>query len=75
MPVRDRWMTLSIACHEQAEYSNALTGIGAGKDRRGGVVHEFVLCENHSRVFQQIDEELVQEGWTRAHTTKPARLP
>ena len=75
MPVRDRWMTLSIRCREPGEYTHSLKGIGSGKDRRGGVVREFVLCENHSRLFEQIDVELLQEAWDTAYTAKPSRIP
>ncbi len=67
-------MTLSIGCHEQAEYSNSLRGVGSAKDRRGGAVREFKLCENHSRLYEQIDAELIQEAWAPAHTAKPVRL-
>ena len=74
MPIRDRWMTLSIECHESAEYSNSLMGVGTAKDRRGGAVREFKLCDNHSHLYEQIDAELVQEAWAVAHTAKPVRL-
>jgi hypothetical protein len=74
MPVRDRWMTLSIGCHEPAEYTSSLKGIGSAKDRRGAAIREFRLCENHTRLFEQIDAELVQEAWAVAHTTKPVRV-
>ena len=74
MPVRDRWMTLSIGCRELAEYTNSLKGVGSARDRRGGAVRDFVLCENHSRLYQQIDVELVEDAWAIAHTAKPVRL-
>ncbi len=74
MPVRDRWMTLSIECRESAEYSHSLKGVGSAKDRRGGSVREFKLCDNHSHLYEQIDAELVQEAWAAAHTAKPVRL-
>ncbi len=74
MPIRDRWMTLSIPCRESAEYSNSLRGVGSAKDRRGGAVREFKLCDNHSQLYEQIDAELVQEAWAPAHTAKRVRL-
>lgn len=67
-------MTLSIECREPAEYSNTLKGIGSAKDRRGGAVRAFTLCDNHSHLYEQIDTELVQEAWAAAHTAKPVRL-
>lgn len=74
MPVRDRWITLSTRCHEPGEYTHSLKGVGAGKDRRGGVVRTFLLCENHSQLFQQIDAELMQDAWSAAHTAKPVSV-
>ena len=74
MPVRDRSMTLTIACREEAEYTHLLNGVGAGKDRRGGAPKSFGLCANHSPLFEQIDRELVQDAWVPAHTSKPTRL-
>ena len=75
MPIRDRWITLSIGCREAAEYTNSLRGLGSGKSRNGGAVREFQLCDNHSHLYQQIDAELVQEAWAVAHTAQPIRLP
>ena len=74
MPVRDRLMTLTIQCRDEAEYTNSMLGIGAGKNRRGGVVRTFHLCDNHSHLFQQIDYELVQDAWSPSHTAQPVHL-
>jgi hypothetical protein len=74
MPVADRRMTLTIQCHDSAEYSSSLRGVGAGKRRDGGLPRNFGLCENHRRLYEQIDSELVQEAWTPSHVGKPVAL-
>jgi hypothetical protein len=73
MPVHDRRITLTIPCHEDATYDCALMGVGVGKARQGAVVQHFELCDNHTELFQQIDFELVQDGWTRSHSAPPVR--
>ncbi|MCI4330772.1 MAG: hypothetical protein L3K19_02850 [Thermoplasmata archaeon] len=73
MPVHDRRITLTIPCHEDATYDCGLLGVGVGKTRQGAVVKHFELCENHTELFQQIDLELVLDGWTRSHTGPPVR--
>lgn len=75
MPVADRRMTLTLDCREPAEYSSSLRGVGMNRRRDGGQVRVFQLCENHSRLYEQIDLELVQdESWAPAHTAKPVLL-
>lgn len=73
MPVHDRRITLSIPCHDEATTDCDLMGVGVGKLRQGGQVRHFELCDNHTELFQQIDLELVQDGWTRAHQDRPVR--
>jgi hypothetical protein len=75
MPVSDRKMTLTVPCHEPAEYYCSLRGVGVGKARKGGLVQRFSLCENHSVLFEQIDVELVQDAWMAAYAAKPERIP
>lgn len=67
-------MTLSVPCHEAAEYSSKLKGVGRGRGRDGAAVVAFALCENHSRLYEQIDLELVQDAWAPAHSGKPVAL-
>lgn len=74
MPVKDRRMTLTLQCHYPAEYSSTLKGVGHDRARDGGAVVAFSLCENHRRLYEQIDVELVQDAWAPAHTIKPASL-
>lgn len=74
MPVRDRAITLRLPCSEYASYSSSFLGLGSGKARVGGATQTFVLCENHSQLFSQIDNELVQDGWAHAISDKPTRL-
>ncbi|MCI4336021.1 MAG: hypothetical protein L3K17_02325 [Thermoplasmata archaeon] len=74
MPVSDRKMTLTVPCHDNAEFSNSLRGVGAGRERKGAAVREFPMCENHTRLFEQIDVELVQDAWAPTFTAKPIRL-
>jgi len=75
MPVEDRRMTLEIQCLESASHTSSLQGVGTGKLRKGGVAAKFDLCENHNELFQQIDRELVQEGWAPSYMGKlPLRL-
>jgi hypothetical protein len=71
MPAADRRMTLTIQCHDPAEYSTTLRGIGVGRRREGAAVRTFGLCENHRRLYEQIDIELVQDAWSPSHTEKP----
>lgn len=74
MPAADRRMTLTIQCHDPAEYTSSLRGIGTGRRREGAQVRTFGLCENHRRVFEQIDKELVQDAWAPSLTTAPTPL-
>jgi hypothetical protein len=74
MPVADRRMTLTIQCRDLAEYTSDLRGIGAGKHRVGAQPRMFGLCENHRRLYEQIDFELVQDAWSPSHTAKPIAL-
>lgn len=74
MPVMDRRMTLNLQCHDVAEYTSSLRGVGRDRARVGGPVVAFGLCENHSRLYEQIDRELVQDAWAPSHTAKPAAL-
>ncbi|HZY71070.1 MAG TPA: hypothetical protein VFF67_08870 [Thermoplasmata archaeon] len=45
-----------------------------GRGREGATVRDFGLCENHRRVYEQIDSELVQDAWAPSHTHPPTRL-
>ncbi len=74
MPIADRRMTLTIQCRDSAEYSSSLRGIGTGRQRTGADTRVFSLCENHRRLYEQIDLELVQEAWAPSHTGKPVPL-
>lgn len=74
MPVRDRAITLRLACTDSASYSSNFLGLGTGKGRVGGASQTFQLCDNHSQLFVQIDNELVQEGWAHALSGQPTRL-
>jgi hypothetical protein len=74
MPVQDRQMTLTLACREPATSTLAFLGTGTGRQRTGAVVKTFDLCENHAEVYQQIDTELVQDGWTRSLAAKPTQI-
>jgi hypothetical protein len=74
-PVEDRRMTLDIQCDMDAQNTSTLKGVGSGKQRTGGVSASFPLCDNHSEVFEQIDRELVEEGWAPAYMGKrPVRM-
>ena len=75
MPAADRRMTLTLECREPAEYSSSLRGLGTNRHRDGAQVRVFRLCENHSRLYEQIDFELVQdESMAPSHTAKPVPL-
>ena|SRR5579862_2997946 len=74
MPVADRRMTLDLQCQDSAEYASSLKGVGRDRLRDGGSVVAFGLCENHRRLYEQIDIELVQDAWAPSHTAKPATL-
>jgi hypothetical protein len=74
MPVADRKMTLTIQCRDASEYSSNLRGVGKGRLREGAVPRTFGLCENHRRLYEQIDFELVQDAWSPSHTAKPISL-
>jgi hypothetical protein len=74
MSVRDRRMTLTLPCPGQAEYSCELLGLGTDKARTGASASSFTLCMNHSDLYEEIDRELVEEGWRQTHTAKPERL-
>lgn len=68
-------MTLEYHCGDSATYDSKLLGVGSGKTRAGGSIASFPLCDNHTRVFLQIDRELVEEGWAPAYMGKdPERL-
>jgi hypothetical protein len=68
-------MTLELQCREDATYASTLVGVGKGKQRTGGVAATFKLCENHSQLFQMVDQELVEEGWTPSYMGhQPVRL-
>jgi hypothetical protein len=74
-PVEDRRMTLELQCRETATHTSTLMGLGTGKKRTGGVVATFGLCENHNELFQMVDQELVEDGWTPSYMgKKPDRL-
>jgi hypothetical protein len=74
-PVEDRRMTLELQCREEATYASTLKGVGKGKERKGGVIATFNLCENHNQLFQMVDHELVEDGWAPSYMgMKPARL-
>jgi hypothetical protein len=72
--IEDRRMTLDLPCRERADYTSSLLGVGQGKGRAGAVAKSFSLCENHAELFEQIDRELIQDGWARSHTAMPARI-
>jgi hypothetical protein len=74
MPVADRKMTLTIQCRDAVEYTSNLRGTGKGRTREGAQPRNFGLCENHRRLFEQIDFELVQDAWSPSHTAKPISL-
>lgn len=74
MPAADRRMTLTIQCRDAAEYSSSLRGIGTSRHREGAGIRTFGLCENHRRLYEQIDIELMQDAWAPSHTTKPTPL-
>ncbi|HEV2317297.1 MAG TPA: hypothetical protein VGV89_06965 [Thermoplasmata archaeon] len=67
-------MTLTIPCREQAEYTCQLLGIAGPKSRTGSKVVAFSLCQNHSGLYDQIDRELVEEGWPRAYIGAAERM-
>jgi hypothetical protein len=67
-------MTLTLQCTDPAEYTSSLKGVGRDRKRDGGQVTEFGLCENHRRLYEQIDRELVQDAWAPSHTVKPVSL-
>jgi hypothetical protein len=65
-PVEDRRMTLELPCDQDASYTATLKGVGTGKQRTGGTTQAFALCDNHSGLMEQIDKELIEEGWASA---------
>jgi len=68
-------MTLDIQCDMDAQYSATLKGIGSGKARTGAAMQTFNLCDNHSGLFEQIDKELMEEGWASSMLGKrPTQL-
>ena len=68
-------MTLELPCREDAKYTSTLKGLGTGKERKGGAIVTFNLCENHNQLFQMVDQELVEEGWAPSYMgKKPARM-
>jgi hypothetical protein len=75
LPARDRRMTLTIQCRDPAQYRSNLRGIGVGLGREGAQARDFVLCENHRQLYEQIDLELVQDAYSQSHTARPIPLP
>lgn len=68
-------MTLEIQCTMDGEYTSTLLGLGTGKARTGAKTQMFSLCDNHSGLFEQIDKELVQEGWAPSYMgNRPTRI-
>ncbi len=63
-------MTLEYQCRESATYASTLKGMGTGKDRHGGSIATFNLCENHNQLFQMVDSELVEDGWSPSYMGK-----
>jgi hypothetical protein len=53
-----------------AQNTSTLKGVGTGRQRTGGTSIAFALCDNHSEVFEQIDRELVEEGWAPSYMGK-----
>ena len=74
MPAADRRMTLTIQCRYPAEYTSNLRGVGVGRARAGAQSASFLLCENHRRLYEQIDSELIQDAWSPSHTATPISL-
>ena len=74
LPASDRRITLTLQCREPGEYSSSLRGIGRSKHRDGAQIRVFGLCENHRRLYEQIDRELVEEAWAPCHTGTPVPL-
>jgi hypothetical protein len=68
-------MTLELQCRESATTIGHLRGAGGGRTREGSAVKDFYLCDNHAQLFQQVDSELIQEGWVPALARPPERLP
>lgn len=67
-------MTLGAPCRETATYSTKVLGTAGGPARTGAPLKEFVLCENHSQLVEQIDRELIDDGWTSAFGERPHSL-
>lgn len=75
MSVADRRVTLAIQCNDPAEYISRLRGVGSSRLREGAQVRDFALCDNHRRLYEQIDDELVhQDAWAPSHANKPTPL-
>jgi hypothetical protein len=72
--VADRRMTLEFPCHEMASFSTRMLSASFGPSRRGAPVLPFVLCENHAQLVVQIDQELIDDGWTTGFAEKPHSL-
>lgn len=72
--VNGRSMTLEIQCREPAEYSTTVVGVGSGRARAGAEHGTFALCVNHSQLMEQMDREMVDEGWTKSLVARPTRI-
>lgn len=73
-PAADRRMTLTLQCQDPSEYTSSLLGVGTDRHRGGAQVRVFALCENHRRLYEQIDRELIQDAWAPSHTAMPVAL-
>ena len=72
--VLDRQMSLGAPCRETATHSTKTLGASAGPARAGAPIKEFLLCENHSQLVVQIDQELMDDGWSTAFAERPRSL-
>ena len=67
-------MSLGFPCHETATFTTKLRSGSFGPARQGAPVREFLLCENHSQLVTQVDQELIEDGWATAFIEKPRSL-
>ena len=72
--VEDRQMSLTLACRESAGYTAHLISAAKGRDRKGAPSQDFTLCQNHEELLQQIDDELVSEGWSSCRGSRSTSL-